>query len=254
VRFSYYSILILLLFSFNGFSQTNQKVFDKNIIKFNLTSLPFNNYEVQYERLLMKKISLTVSGRLQPYGSLPALNAVQSILDDPDFANDLEKIKMGNQVITSEMRFYLGKKPGARGFYLAPFARYSNISADFNGFEFDFEDESVPDEFSYSKQVDFKGNIRGLTGGVMLGTQWRLGKSIYLDWWIIGASIGKSNGSMEGLVTLDQNEQVVVREELENLDIPFLNYDLQISDTGAKMNFNGSFATLRSGIAIGFKF
>jgi hypothetical protein len=254
MKFSYYSILVLLLVSFNGFSQANQKVFDKNIIKFNLTSLPFNNYELQYERLLMKKISLTLSGRVQPYGGLPAFKTVQSFLNKPDFTNDLEKIKMWNQVITSELRFYLGKKPGARGFYLAPFARYSNIRVDFNGFEFDFADISAPVDFSYSKQVNFKGNIRGITGGLMLGSQWRLGKSIYLDWWIIGASIGKSKGSIDGLVALDQNEQDFVREELENLDIPFVNYDLKISDTGVKMKFNGSFATLRSGIAIGLKF
>ncbi|MCA6472954.1 MAG: hypothetical protein IM548_05000, partial [Chitinophagaceae bacterium] len=43
----------------------------KNIFRVNLSSLVLKNYHVTYERALSKKISLSVSYRLMPKGSLP---------------------------------------------------------------------------------------------------------------------------------------------------------------------------------------
>nr|MBI1231349.1 hypothetical protein [Cytophagales bacterium] len=88
----------------------------------------------------------------------------------------------------------------------------------------------------------------------MFGAQWKLGKAVYLDWWIIGGSFGSSTGSINAVTTLDQNEQDGLREELNNLDIPLLDYTVRVDGNGAKMDFDGPFASLRGGLSFGIKF
>lgn len=43
----------------------------KNLIKVNLTSLPLNNYNGQFERVFGKKISIAVSYRYMPWEIFP---------------------------------------------------------------------------------------------------------------------------------------------------------------------------------------
>lgn len=88
----------------------------------------------------------------------------------------------------------------------------------------------------------------------MFGAQWKLGKAVYLDWWIIGGSFGNSTGLIKAATTLDQNEQEGLREELNNLDIPILDYTVSVDGNGAKMDFDGPFASLRGGLSLGIKF
>jgi len=242
-----FTLFILLLVPLTTWSQD----FDRNVVKLNLTGLLFNNYEIQYERAISKSISLTFSGRLQPYGKIPAISTVEGLIDDPEIVSEIENFRLGNTVLTTELRFYLGKHPGPRGFYIAPFARLSNISAGYDEFLLDVESN---DGNQNTKSIDFKGDIRGLTGGLMLGSQWKLGKSVYLDWWIIGASFGSSSGLVEAISALSQDEQDFIRQELSDLEIPFLEYNVEVNNSGAKLNFNGPFATLRAGITLGIGF
>lgn len=223
--------------------------FHKNLVKLNLTGLLLNNYEIQYERSIAKKISL--SGRLQPYGKIPAISTLTTLIDDQDLMSEIEKFRLGNTVITSEFRFYLGKYPGTRGFYIAPFARFSNISAGYDNFLLEVESNDGDQEI---KDIDFNGDIQGLTGGLMFGSQWRLGKSVYLDWWIIGASLGSSSGLVQAIAALSPDEQDFIQQELSGLEIPFLDYQVEVNNSGARLNFDGPFATLRAGITLGIGF
>lgn len=256
-------LLLLFLVSFSSLSahgqvqqdpegaDTTAVAYDKNVLKLNLTALLFNNYELQYERMIGKKTSVTLSGRFMPYGQLPGLSTIEGLIDDPEVMTELEKLEFGNTVITSEIRFYLGKKGGPRGFYIAPYARLSNMSLGIDDFEIEDMDDTNPGP---SRTVDFDGKLRALTGGLMFGSQWRLGQSVYLDWWIIGASFGNSTGSLEAIAPLSIDEQNDIRQELSDLDVPLVDYTLEVNSNGARLDFDGPFASLRGGITLGIKF
>lgn len=246
--------MVLMAPSFSQENNYTKEAYDKNVLKVNLTGLFFKNYGFQYERMLSRKTSIALGFRTQPQGELPLLGFLENQIDDPETFSELRKISYGNTAFTPEIRFYLGKKGGPRGFYIAPYARYSKSQVTVPDFEYSFQETINGQTFEETRTVELNGDITGITGGLMFGAQWRLGKAVYLDWWIIGGSVGTSNGLINALTALDQDEQDGLREELNNLDIPVLDYTVTVNGSGAKLDFNGPFASLRGGLSLGIKF
>jgi hypothetical protein len=252
-----FSVVLLFSLILNSFSQEefySNKSYDKNLLKVNLTGLFHKNYGLQYERMLSRKTSISLSYRTQFPGQLPVLEFFETLVGDPETFSQIKNITYANTAITPEIRFYLGKKSGPRGFYIAPYARYSMFDLSVPNFEFTFETSENGQFFEESRTVELNGDIKAITGGLMLGAQWRLGKAVYLDWWIIGGSFGKTNGQVLALTSLSVEEQNGLRDELTSLDIPLLDYTVSVDGNGAKLNFNGPFASLRGGISLGFRF
>jgi len=251
------SLVLLFSLIFNSLAQEefyDNKSYDKNLLKVNLTGLFHKNYGVQYERMLSRKTSISLSYRTQFPGQLPALEFFETLVGDPETFDQIKTIRYANTAITPEIRFYFGKKSGPRGFYIAPYARYSMFDLSLPNFEFAFETSDNDQVFEESRTVELSGDIKAITGGLMLGAQWRLGKAVYLDWWIIGGSFGKSNGQVSALTSLSLEEQDGLRDELTSFDVPLLDYTVSVDGNGAKLNFNGPFASLRGGISLGFRF
>ncbi|MDF2157279.1 hypothetical protein [Algoriphagus sp. CAU 1675] len=250
-------LLFSILISFPSFSQEEPEApadYDKNLIKVNLTGFLLKNYGFQYERMLSRKTSFALGVRTMPKGDLPLMGFLENQIDDPDTFKEIERVSMGNFAVTPEFRFYLGKKSGPRGFYIAPYLRYSKSDITVKDFEFTYEVEENGFFFEETRTLDLNGDIKGITGGLMFGAQWKLGKSLYLDWWIIGGSYGSSNGTISTVASLTQEEQDGLRNELNSLDIPVLEYDVEVNSNGAKMTFDGPFASLRGGLSLGIKF
>jgi hypothetical protein len=250
-----YTLFILILLSpFVGYTQNNDNEdFDKNVLKFNLTGLLLKNYGIQYERMLTRKTSFALGFRTMPSTTLPLDDLLE--LDLEDFSsNDLT---LGNYAITPEIRFYMGKKGGPRGFYFAPYFRYANHDIGIKNLTFTFEDDEFEDE-SITKTASFSGNITGMSAGAMFGAQWRLGKAIYLDWWIAGASYGKSSGNFQILTPLDSDEIATIRDELQielnNIDVPSVSTTLDVNPQGVRVDFKGPWASVRAGLSLGFRF
>lgn len=166
----------------------------KNIVKINLLSLPLKNINLEYERGLTQKISAAVGIRYMSKGSIPFSNRVAELLnDDADNWNErIRSAKLGNQAITATIRFYMGAG-NLKGFYIAPFGRYAKYSA---ALDYPFEVNSGAT--SYSQDIYLSGDLKTITGGILFGSQFNLGKHISLDWWILGPHYGSSNGSIAG--------------------------------------------------------
>ena len=96
--------------------------------------------------------------------------------------------------------------------------------------------------------------MKTLTGGLLFGAQWKLSKLIYLDWSILGPQYGKSEGFLKGTKTLSQDEQDALREELEGLEIPFVESTTTVNSEGARLDFDGPWAGVRASIGLGFRF
>ena len=221
----------------------------KNIIKLSLTSLAFKNIHVQYERVLSKKISVSLSVSRIFEGGIPMLSSVESYLDDPGSFDQIRDMTLSYYSITPEVRFYLSKKGHGKGFYLAPFYRNSKITLD--GVSFDYENDT-----STTSTIKTSGSISGNTVGLLLGSQFNLGKSVVLDWWIVGPHYGSGNGELIGKDSsgLSADEQDELRVEITNLELPLVDESSEVNAQGVKVNLTGPWGGVRAGISLGFRF
>lgn len=216
----------------------------KNLLKVNLLSLPLNNFSFEYERVIARKITLGVGYRFMPESGVPLKTTVYDLIDDPETTNQLDQFKTSNSAITPQIRFYMGKQ-ALHGFYLAPFARFSTYKA------------SMPFEFEVNgtnETIPLSGKLSTVTGGVLIGAQWKLGGRVYLDWWMLGPQYGSSEGSLSGQKSLTTEEQAELRKELGDLDVPFADTKTTVDANGARMDITGPWAGVRAGLCLGIRF
>lgn len=233
-------ICFLLLLPIAAFAQNSS-------LKINASSLALKNFSFQYEHSIGKKTSLALGFRFMPKSGLPFQSSAEDIfnLDEEDV--NIGRFKTGNIAITPEFRYYFGKD-GHSGFYLAPYARYANF------------DIKLPVKYqsnSTQREADFTGNIHSYSGGLMIGTQYNLGKSIVLDIWIIGGHYGGSSGNLTSVITpaLTPTEQSSLRETLGDFDPTPFKYSYTLNANGAEIKATGPWAGIRgAGLNIGIRF
>lgn len=169
---------------------------------------------------------------------------------DSEFSN----IKVGLTNFTIEPRFYLGQGYG-KGFYFAPYYRYSNFKADNFIYNFEYDDglgnrTEIP--------LDVSGKANANSAGLMMGVQFFLGKmdNWILDLWIAGGHYGSAKGDFVGksksVLTLDQQKQLA--DDLNSLEIPVVDYKVSANANGAQITLDGPWAGLRSGLSFGYRF
>jgi hypothetical protein len=233
------------------------KKYLRNNVKMNLSSLALNNYSFFYERSISKKITFQAGYRFMPSTNLSDIRLSKQVLkrlesDGEDLQEELEKITASGNAFTGEFRFFTGKRPGARGFYVSLYGRYST-------FKIDYDYEYSADTKDYL--IPLKSDFNGVGGGLLLGTQFLIAKRIVLDIFIIGAHIGKLNGKASAITDLSDmtdEDQAELEESLESL-VVFNNTQIiktaEVNDNGVKVTIQGPFAGIRGlGLSVGFAF
>jgi hypothetical protein len=222
-----------------------------NLIKLNAGALLLKTFSVQYERAISRKTSLALGFRATPKSGLPFKSTLESIIDDEETWRNVRNLETGSFAITPEFRYYLGKKQFS-GFYFAPFVRYSRYTADMP-FIYDITDPTT-NTILAQDVMPLTGSMNTYTAGIMIGSQWQLSKKFYFDWWILGPNFGASKGKIDGTKNLSAFEQQDLREQLADLDIPLTDYTYEVIDRGARLDFDGGWAGVRAGLAVGFRF
>lgn len=163
--------------------------------------------------------------------------------------DQLEKFSISNTAITPEIRLYLSRKGYGRGFYLAPFYRYSSFSLGGVSTE-------INDGTEATKIISLSRKLTAHSGGLLMGAQWPIGKYICLDWWILGPHYGISKGQLTrtSSVALLESEQTELKNELNDLNIPLVQKNVTVNANSANVKLTGPFAGIRSGISLGVKF
>jgi len=235
-------------------------VAQKNAVKVNLSSLGFRNYHIQYERKLVSKLTLNLGVRYMPNGGLPLENFVKStfpsVFDDPNL--EIGKFTMGGTAFTLEPRLYLSKK-AMKGFYIAPYARYSTFDLGLP-LKYSYSQTVSGTTYTYNKTGVFNGTIKSFSGGLMFGTQFSIAKKIALDIWWIGGHYGSSNGDLVLNTTLpSQEERDGLQLAINNIKDDLGPFKIEqvgaVTSSGAKLKSDGPWAGIRAlGINIGIKF
>lgn len=234
------SLLVLLSIAATSSAQSGSK----NVAKVNLSAFTFKGYGLQYERQISKRFTAAIGYGAIPYGTIAYQSVIESYTEDVDA--EIGKFKLGTSIITPEIRYYVGRKGAFHGFYLAPYARISSYKM------------QVPVSFGSAtseRTALFDGKINNTTGGLMIGSQFKLSKLLYLDWWILGASIGSAKGNLVATTPLNPLEQQELRNQINNIEIPFTEIRSDVNSTGATITTTGSIAGARGlGINLGFRF
>lgn len=221
-----------------------------NIVKTNITAYAFRNINLTYERAFTEWFSVNMGFGAMPEGKVPFIN---SFLDDED-EKRFQNLEVKAFNFTIEPRFYLGEGYG-KGFYIAPYYRYSRITS--NTFDFYYDYDAI-DNNTYQIPLKGFGNAYGHSGGVMIGAQFFLTRSqnLVLDLWIAGAHYGSGNGNftMTSDVLLTPDMQAQLKQEIENMDLPFVNYTVETDTNGARINVHGPWAGFRTGLSLGYRF
>ena len=226
---------------------------DRNFIKVNLAALVVKNYSFQYERVLTKRLSLAIGFRTAPMSGLPFKSALLKAVgdDEPETKRQIENLQLGNTAITPELRFYVGKKGYGKGFYFAPFYRHGNY--EIKGFESTYDSDA-----GGQGVMSLNGKISANTYGLLLGSQFFIGKRVTLDMWYLGPHVGKGKGTLTGTPSkpLSAGEQEDLRKDLEDVgsDIDKLKTTVDVSANKAVLTLDGPFGGLRFGIVLGIKF
>lgn len=233
-----------------GSSVQNSIPEDKmNIIKTNVTGFAFRNINLSYERSINRWFAVNIGFGTVAEGRVPFMNAFLDEKDEQNFQN--VRIKATN--FTIEPRFYIGEGYG-KGFYFAPYYRYSKVSSNTFGFTYDYNALGTV----FPIPLRGNGNASGNSGGLMIGAQFFLTRqhNFILDFWIAGAHYGKGKGNfvLTGDIVLTPEMQAQLKQEIENLDIPFVDYTVETNPSGAKINIDGPWAGFRTGFSLGYRF
>lgn len=227
----------------------------KNLVKINVGALFLKNYSFQYERAVGRKISVGLGVRFAPKSSLPFKSKFKDLADDDEVSRQIDNFRTGNFALTPEVRFYLGKKGVFKGFYLAPFARYATYSGELP-YKYEAIDPTTGATLPGEKELFMSGRINTISGGLMIGAQWKLSRLVYLDWWILGASAGSSTGNLKGTspTPLNTAEQEGLREALADLNNDYIKTESTVDANGAYTKVDGPWYTVRAGICLGVRF
>lgn len=249
-----YFLLSALLLSFTV-SKAQNSIEKSNLIKYNLSGLAINYHAVQYERVFSPKTSFAITAGFSPSTSLPFKERLIELYgNDAQARTAIESTIFDNFTITAEYRLYLsGKAP--QGFYIAPFARYSKMSMS--------QQYSFLDSDNTTHNPVIEGTFTGFGGGVLLGAQWTLGKTVALDLWLAGPFLGSQKATFNAVNDKKITNTTGLENDIENTDIPLWNMDATVTNQtigGTQravidVNLKGPFVGVRMlGLTVGIRF
>lgn len=223
-----------------------------NLVKLNITAPLLKNYGVQVERILTKRLSVAIAGRLMPASTLPLRSWIKKeVLEEENqlVSDILDQVDFSNYALTSELRYYFGKKGYGQGFYLGPYYKLARYTMHTKTLSY----EVGPDQ---RYDITVSGGLRAHTGGLAVGAQWHLTKHLSLDLWLLGPAIGGASGEMAGVVPqqLSVQEQEELRGYLQDIDIPFSSESVTVHANGGGIELRGTWAGIKTGILVAFRF
>lgn len=240
-------MIYLCLISISLYAQKEERTSSekKDIIKVNLPALAFKNISVQYERQVGARTSLALNVHTIPFGNLAFQNLFEKLIDQNFVQYD--KFKLGTFGVVPEFRYYVGRHGALHGFYIGPFISYNTAKM------------NLPISYNNNTKTGiFDGNLNTITGGLQFGAQFRLSKSLTLDWWIFGPNYGSGNGTLNFTAALTSQEQADLQTELDKIkqDAPLNTIKSAVAtNQGATIVAKGPWGGLRGlGLSLGIKF
>ena len=216
----------------------------QNTVKFNLLPLIGKTFSFEYERMVAPKMSVNASVGFRAKSSLPFKKYFDDLIEDENFTSDAT---LDHFTFSPEFRFYTSKNgTGGRGFYVGPFFKYGKYNIATN---YPYETDE-----GNTETVPLKGGIGTWGFGFVIGSQFKLAKSVFMDFRILGPHYGGASGTISGKMNLSPQEQQYLREELENLQNDIVDIETTVDAQGASLKAKSPWGGIRAGLSIGYRF
>lgn len=225
---------------------------NRTVVKFNLSGVVIKSYTAQYERILNRHSSITLSASYSPNAPLPFK---QALLDQ--YGNNLDAQKAINSTLftkrigTLEYRFYVaGHAP--TGWYIAPFVRY--ISMDIN------QNYTYTPSDGILHRANLKASFNAGGAGILLGYQWMLGQRVGLDLWLLGPFYGTNvNAVFTGedplWPSLKPADIVKLKADIDNTQLPLYSVQSKLALPVITATLTGPYYGVRAfGVALSYRF
>lgn len=232
----------------------------ENVVRMGVSSFAANHFNLAYERVLGDKTSANLQfGYVYGFGG-SALNNSQ--VEDITTGFDLNPFT--GIVIHPEFRFYSAKHGAPRGFYFAPYFRYSNVSSDgtYNW------DAGVPGAVPNIMTSTVRYSHAGL--GIQLGTQFMIKDMVAIDFFWMGPRLYAQNtytfslkgnpdpSGMGGLDMTDVAQSVDLEGSIGDLPVVggLINYSQTASADELEMKIKHPIFLFpwRFGLSVGYAF
>ncbi len=222
-----------------------------NIVKFNLTGPVVGYYTIGYERVINPKQSTGVTISIAPNVDLPFKNTLLELFGDNEEAvTAINSTTFTNFSIMPEYRFYVGVKGAPFGFYAASFLKYTRMTHE-QVYQF------TSDAGVVHKPL-IETTFNGFGAGELIGIQWQIGKSMTLDWWILGPFVGVLNGeshAIDPMDDMDAQEKADLETQIEEVPIPGWTIDATVGENTIDVDLGGLFFGTRIfGLNLGVRF
>jgi len=110
-------------------------------------------------------------------------------------------------------------------------------------------------------RISFKNHGRSSSASItncclLIGSQFNLGKSVVIDWWIVGPHYDSGSGTLNGVNSepFSAIERSELQTELNELDLPFVDETTEVSAQDIKVLFSGPWGGVRAGLSLGVRF
>lgn len=216
----------------------------KNSLKVNVAGAAFQLYSVQYERMLGSNFAFNNTFFYRPVKNIPFGTPADNVAKKHGLGVtgvDFEYIfvnlaQMGVKGYSPELRYYFGQKKNRA--FIGFFGQFEDFDAIIPAsLEVRYDGQTV--ELS---KVPIAFDIRTLSGGILIGKQFKLGSRLSLDIVLIGPHLGKGQkvyASVEQslLARLDESEKAYLKDKI--IDRFKLNtdyYNVTVGDEKAEIN------------------
>jgi len=248
-------LLFFLIFahSFCFNSAQAQVLTNRTVVKFNLSGVMIKSYTAQYERVLNRYGSITLSGSYSPNSTpLPFKQALLNQYgDNQDAVRAIETTVFSKRIGTLEYRFYpAGHAP--TGWYIAPFVRYINMD--------------ISNDYTYTPsdgvlhRATLNASFSAGGAGVLLGYQFLLGKHVGLDLWLLGPFYGTNvNSTFVGEDPLWPNlkpaDIAKLKRDIDNTQLPLYSVQSTLALPIITAKLTGPYYGVRAfGVAFAYSF
>ena len=226
---------------------------NRTVVKFNLSGVVIQSYTAQYERVLSRFGSITLSGSYTPNSTpLPFKDALLNQYgNNPDAKRAIETTLFSKRIGTLEYRFYpAGHAP--TGWYIAPFVRFASMDIS-NDYSYRSQDGIL-----HQAHLEAKFNAGG--AGVLLGYQFLLGKHLGLDLWLLGPFYGTNvkavfAGTDPYWATLKPADIAKMKSDIDNTQLPLYTVSSTFNLPLITANLSGPYYGVRAfGLALAYSF
>lgn len=198
---------------------------------------------LQYERMLNSNLSFNNTFFYRPKTGIPLGTQLDKIakkhgvgVTGVDFEYIfVDQSQIGVWGYSPELRYYFGKKKGRA--FIGFFGHYENFDATIPAsLEARYQDQYI--ELS---KVPINFDIRTLSGGLLIGKQFRFGERIALDFVIFGPHLGKGNTvyayvEQSLLSRLDESEKAYLEGKIiDRFKLSTEYYDVTVGDEKAEI-------------------